>query len=136
MKLFNSLAMLGLLLLVLAGVIGLVLTRDSGQPAPSAKTPGHRAPPVDEQPLQTARDMAKLVSSWDEQRIAQQALKLSDHEVDLAFADALRDATEQPRATSPESRELYARMSKAEALAQADQSRLDDLKKKIGTASS
>src|ERR1022692_944198 len=116
MKLLNSLAILGLLLLVLAGVIGLVLTRDSGRPASSTQTPGHRAPPVDEQPLQTARNMAKLVSSWDEQRIAQQALKFADHEVDLAFADALRDATEQPRATSAQSRELYARESKAEAM--------------------
>jgi small-conductance mechanosensitive channel len=136
MKLLNSLAILGLLLLVLAGVIGLVLTRDSGRPASSTQTPGHRAPPVGEQPLQTARNMAKLVSSWDEQRIAQQALKLADHEVDLAFADALRDATEQPRATSAQSRELYARESKAEALVQADQSRVDDLKKKLAAPGS
>ena len=136
MKVLNSLAIPSLLLLVLAGVIGLVLTRDSRQPAPSTLTSGHRAPPVDEQPLQTARNMAKLVSSWDEQRIAQQALKLSDHEVDLAFADALRDATEQPRATSAQSRELYDRESKAEALVHADQSRVDDLKKKLAAPGS
>ncbi len=134
MKIFNSLAILGLLLLVLACVIGLVLTRDLGQPASAAKSSGHAAPPVDEQPLQTARNMAKLVSSWDEQRIAQQALKLADHEVDLAFADALRDATEQPRSTSAQSRELYARVSKAEAMVQADQSRIDDFKKKLAAA--
>src|ERR1039457_2564737 len=136
MKVLNSLAIPSLLLLVLAGVIGLVLTRDSRQPAPSTLTSGHRAPPVDEQPLQTARNMAKLVSSWDEQRIAQQALKLSDHEVDLAFADALRDATEQPRATSAQSRELYDRESKAEALVHADQSRVDELKKKLAAPGS
>ena len=135
MKALYSLTTLGLLVLVLLGVVGLVLTRDSGKPA-ATQRPGHRAPLVDEQPLQTAQNMAKLVSSWDEQRIAQQALKLADHEVDLAFADALRDAAEQPRSTSPESRELYGRLSKAEALVQADQSRMDDLKKRLAASSS
>ena len=134
MKILHSLTTLVLVLLVLAGVIGLELTRDKGQPASSTQSPGHRTPLVDEQPLQTARNMAALVSSWNEQRMAQQVLKLSDHEVDLAFADALRDATEQPRSTSPQSRELYARVSKAEALAQADQSHIDDLKKKLAAA--
>jgi small-conductance mechanosensitive channel len=134
MRVLHSLTTLGLLVLVLLGVVGLILTRDTGQPAPTAQAPGHRPPPVDEQPLQTARNMAKLVSGWDEQRFAQQALKLADHEVDLAFADALRDATEQPRSTTAQSRELYARVSKAGALVQADQSRLDDLKKKLAAA--
>ena len=96
-----------------------MVTRDPGQTASSAQTPGHRALLVDEQPLQTAREMAKLASSWDEFRFAQQALKLGDHEVDLAFADALRDATEHPPAPTPQSRELYARVSKAESLVQA-----------------
>lgn len=132
MKIPRSLVTLGLLVLVLLAIGGLILTRDSGQTAP--RTPGRRAPLVDEQPLQTARDMAKLVSSWDEQRIAQQAIKLADHEVDLAFADALRDATEQPASTTAQSRELYARVSKAEALVQADQSRVDQLKKKLTAA--
>ena len=136
MKLPHSFATLGLLLLVLLGVIGLVLTRDSGPAPSSAQTLGRAALPVDEQPLQTARNMAQLVSSWNEQRIAQQALKLADHEVDLAFADALRDATEQPPSTTAQSRQLYARVSKAEALVQADQSRVDDLKKELATASS
>ena len=134
MKVLHSLTTLALLLLVLLGVIGLVLTRDTGSPAVSTQAPGHRTPLVDEQPLQTAHNMAKLVSSWDEQRLAQQALKLADHEVDLAFADALRDATEQPPSTTAQSRELYARVNKATALVQSDQSRVDDLKKKLAAA--
>src|ERR1700686_3828314 len=95
---------LGLLVLALLGSAGLYLTRDSGQASAVRKT-AHR-PLVDEQPLETARAAAKLAASWDEQRLAQQALKLADHEVDLAFSDALRDATEHPVPATPQSREL------------------------------
>src|SRR5690348_8159232 len=109
MKFLRSLAMLGFLVAILLGVLGLFWTRDSTQ---SNSQSSRRQPPVDESPLQTAQQMAKLVSSWDEQRLAQQALKLADHEVDLAFAGALRDAAEQPRSTKPESRNLYNRVSK------------------------
>ncbi len=123
---------LGLLLLVLLGTAGLYWTRDSGQ-ASRVQTTAHH-PLVDEQPLQTARAAAKLAASWDEERLAQQALKLADHEVDLAFSDALRDATEHPVQASAQSRELYARLNKATALVKADQDRIDSLKKELATA--
>ena len=123
---------LGLLFLALLGIAGLYLTRDSGQASAVQKT-AHR-PLVDEQPLQTARGAAKLAASWDEERLAQQALKLADHEVDLAFSDALRDATEHPVQATSQSRELYARLNKATALVKADQDRIDPLKKELATA--
>jgi small-conductance mechanosensitive channel len=123
---------LGLLLLALLGTAGLYWTRDSGQ-ASRVQTTAHH-PLVDEQPLQTARAAAKLAASWDEERLAQQALKLADHEVDLAFSDALRNATEHPPQASAQSRELYARLNKATALVKADQDRIDSLKKELATA--
>ena len=123
---------LGLLVLALLGTAGLYWTRDSGQASRVQKTARH--PLVDEQPLQTARGAAKLAASWDEERLAQQALKLADHEVDLAFSDALRDATEHPVQASAQSRELYARLNKATALVKADQNRIDSLKKALATA--
>src|ERR1700690_1911918 len=89
---------LGLILLASLAAVGLYLTRDAAQSA-TQRTARH--PLVDEQPLQTAREVAKLASTWDELRLAQQAVRLADHEVDLAFADALRDATEHP-VTTPE----------------------------------
>src|SRR5579872_2627728 len=131
MKLFRSLAILGFLLLILAGVIGLIWTRGTSSGSVSS---GHRQPAVDEAPYQTAQQMAKLASSWDEFRLAQQALKLSDHEVDLAFADALRDATERPPQLTPEGRQLYARLNKAQAAVKDDQSHIDDLKKQLASA--
>jgi len=133
MKIPRSLAILGLLLLILLAVVGLFLTDDDGH-AP-VQIAGHHKPLVDEQPLQTARAMAKLADGWDEYRYAQQALKLSDHEVDLAFADGLRDATENGPATSPQSKALYGRVNKSTATVQSEQSHIDDLKKKLAAAS-
>ena len=131
-KTWQSGIALGLLVLALLGSAGLYLTRDSGQASAVRKT-AHR-PLVDEQPLETARAAAKLAASWDEQRLAQQALKLADHEVDLAFSDALRDATEHPVQATPQSRELYARLNKTTALVSADRERTDRLKKELAAA--
>jgi small-conductance mechanosensitive channel len=48
---------------------------------------------VDQKPLQTARELAELAATPQEQGFAEQALRAADHEVDQAFATALRDAT-------------------------------------------
>ncbi len=117
----------GLCALVVMAILGLALTRSSSSPA--AQTRLRRAPLVDEQPVQTARSMMALASSQEEQRFAQQALRLADHSVDLAFADAIREANLRPVANTPESKELFARVSRAEAQVKSDQDLLDELKK-------
>src|ERR1700733_9146942 len=122
-----------LLVLVLAAVVGFILTGDLG--APEAQNPHPRKTPlVDERPLSTARNVAKLASDWDEKRFADQALRLSDNEVDLAFEDALRDAADHPVPPTPETRELYVHVSQGEADVKADQDRLDQLKKQPAKA--
>lgn len=113
--------------LVVLAIVGLILTRDSGSPVAGAKS--RRAPLVDERPVQTARSMAALASTREEQRFAHQALRLADHAVDLAFADAMREATLRPLIPTPETKELYARASRAEAQVNADQDIIDELKK-------
>jgi small-conductance mechanosensitive channel len=134
MKSRQWLITLGLLILVLAAVVGSVLTSDVGAPAVQTSR-GHRPPLVDERPLQTARTVSKLASSWDEKRFSDQALRVSDNEVDLAFEGALRDAANQPAPSTPETRELYAHVSQAEADVQADQDHLKQLKKDLAAAS-
>ena len=127
---------LGLLLLVVAAVTGAILTRNWGAEAPpAARNAALRKMRVDERPLKTARNMAKLATGWDERRLADEALKLGDHEVDLAFADALRDAANSPAPATPHAREMYARVTKAQALAKADQERIDQLNKQVAKAS-
>lgn len=135
MKSRHWLITLALLVLVLAAVIAFVLTSDLG--APEAQNPHPRKTPlVDERPLQTARNVSKLAADWDEKRFADQALRLSDNEVDLAFEDALRDAADHPAQPTPETRELYAHVSQGEADVKADQDRLNQLKKQLAAASS
>lgn len=121
----------GLLALVMVAIAALVLTRDSSSPA--SRTRPRRAPLVDEQPVQTARSMATLASTQEEQRFARQALQLADHAVDLAFADALRETTLHPAASTPETTELFARVSRAEAQVKLDQDLIDSLKKESAT---
>jgi len=142
MKARRWITVAALLTLVALGIAGLVLTRDTGQPVAaeqaragkdSKKTP-RRPPLVDDRPLQTARSLAALAATPEEQQLAHQALKVADHEVDLAFADALRRATEQPVQLTPEIKELYARESKAEAAVESDLARTAQLTKQLAAA--
>jgi hypothetical protein len=131
MKIRRWIVVFGLLALIMLAIVALVLTRDSSSPA--ARTRPRRAPLVDERSVQTARRMAALASTREEQRFAQQALRLADHAVDLAFADAIRGATLHPVATT-ETKELFARVRRAEAQVKSDQELIDDLKKESTTA--
>lgn len=128
----QQMVLLGLILLVVAAVVALLLTRETGQPR--TQSGRRRSPIVDEQPVQTARNMAKLVSTRDEYRLAQQALRLADHEVDLAFSSALREATLHPGSTNPETKELFARVKRAQAQVRSDQEIIDSLKKESAKA--
>jgi len=102
-------------LLVLAGA-GLVFTSDWGtrvRPV-ATRAPGVGASPVDMSPLQTARALAPLAVTPEEQELAGDALRLSDHEIDLSFAAALYLAASQPPPSDPQLRALQAKMEAAE----------------------
>ncbi|HEY0795290.1 MAG TPA: mechanosensitive ion channel domain-containing protein, partial [Acidisarcina sp.] len=84
------------LAVLLAGLVIAELVTRGGDPSLA-----YNAPPVlpntsglvDQKPLQTARDLAALAATPQERQFAEQALQAADHEVDQAFATALRDAT-------------------------------------------
>jgi small-conductance mechanosensitive channel len=137
MKSRQWLIALGLLALVLAAVVGSILTRDLGPlTVPTASgTTTEQAPLVDERPLQTAREMGKLVSGADEHRFSDQAAQLADNEVDLDFHDALRDAANHPVAPTPQNRELFEHASQSEVDVKTDQDRVEQLKKELASAS-
>jgi small-conductance mechanosensitive channel len=75
---------------------------------------------VDQTPLQTAQRLALLASGEDEQPLAKEALRLADHEVDLAFATALRNAAQHPPTLNAEARERQAVLSEAESALERD----------------
>src|SRR6267378_4117444 len=97
--------------LLLAGTgAGLVVTSDWGSRPVSSGGPQS---PVDMHQMQTAMALAPLAVSAEEQERARDALRLADHEVDMEFAAALREATSQPVPSTPEIRAILERISKA-----------------------
>ena len=132
-----------LLLLVAAAIAGFVLTRESPTDEAAAartKGSGHKAVTaapralVDQRPLQTARRMAALAATPEEQRLAREAERVGDHEVDLAFFDSLRTAQENPPPLTPEAKQLADRKSKAERTLKDDQEDIARLTRKLATA--
>ncbi len=121
-----------LLLLVAATGIGYVMTRDSSRPSNTATSA--QTPLVDQTPLKTARQLATLAVTPDEQRHAQEAARLADHEVDLAFADAVREAAEHPVDLDPKFEEQRLRIQLAQATLTDEQSRLDQVRATLASA--
>src|SRR6266536_4913490 len=114
-----------LVLLLGAVVYGLIRTTEP-QAVPSSQDNGKHGVPssvplVDQSPLKTAQQLAQLATTPEERPLAEEALRLADREVDLAFAAALRDAAENPPVLSPEAKEIEARLQKAQKLLKADQ---------------
>src|SRR5260370_29449450 len=79
-----------------------------------------QAPIVDQSPLLTAQRLAQMPTSAEEQPFAEEALRLGDHEMDLAFAAAVRDAEEHPPGLSAEAKDIQARLQQAEKAVASD----------------
>jgi small-conductance mechanosensitive channel len=116
----------GIVVLLLLGAVayGLFRTgRPANQPGLNTKTQmgvAAQAPIVDQTPLLTAQRLAQMPTSSEEQPFAEEALRLGDHEMDLAFADAVRDAEDHPPVLSAEAREIQARLQHAERALEVD----------------
>src|SRR5689334_19138662 len=142
MKLRHWITAIVLLLLMAAAIAGLLWTRELPAETEEAsattvkksilrKQTVSRRGLVDLRPLQTARRMATLAGTPEEQALAHEAEKVGDHEVDLAFYDALRTAHENPPPLSPEAKEIAARKAKASLAVQEDQQNIALLTRKL-----
>ena len=121
-----------LVVLVAATAIGFVMTRDTSRPSNAAPNP--QSTLIDQSPLKTARQLAALAVTPDEQRLAQEASRVADHEIDLAFADALREASEHPTDLDPKYEDLHLRILLAQSTLTDEQSRLDKLRAQLASA--
>ena len=140
---FRQWLFLGILttLAALAG-LGFAWTRDigtdDGQPAKHRLLAGRAAPPkaatVDQQPLREAQALAALAATKPETDLAQQALRLADHQVDLAYADALRQAAESEPPATPQVKALQAAKQKLSDVVDADQALVAKLTKAAAAA--
>ncbi len=124
-------AALILLLLLGATVYVLVRTRTSAPnvivPTTTAVSNPTEPELVDQRPLQTAQQFAKMATTAEEKPFAEEALALADKEMDLAFAAAVLDAQEHPPVLSAQAKAIQARMQKAEDALDSSKKRVDAL---------
>lgn len=96
----------------------------------------HPSTLVDTHALDTAQQLAPLAVTRSEREYAQEALRLADHSVDMAFAAALQDATENQTPLTPETRAIAARIKTAEASVAADENQIAHLTQQVAKARS
>jgi len=138
LKSSHKATLLGLLALLLAAVIGLQWTNDSGQLASLFRSRrAQRAEDdqlVDQRPLETAHTLAAEAATRSERKVAAEALLAADHEVDLAFASALEAAQRSPQAQSAAAKAAAARIQRLEARVADGQSKVQQLTAKAAAA--
>jgi small-conductance mechanosensitive channel len=89
---------------------------------------------VDQSTYTTARRLAQLAIAPEEQSLSQSALRIADHELDLAFTEALRDVEAHPPALSADAAVIQARIANSQTLLSADQQRVNDLSAALAQA--
>ena len=112
-------------------------TRDSAGPAAPQKKSAATEQLVDTSLMQTELKLAPLAATPDEQGQAHEAWRLADHELDLTFAAALREAQAEAAAALPVRgplRQLSDRIAKLMASVEADKRRVEVLGKDAGDA--
>ena len=100
---------------------------------PEATGPGS-LPTIDERTLLTAQRLARLATTPEEVPLARAAVQLADHELDLAFAGALRHIEAYPPVLSPEALEIQERLNRAQRQLADDGERVKRLTDALGKA--
>jgi small-conductance mechanosensitive channel len=121
---------------ILAGVLGVLLimaafawwkTAPATIHARAAKAAITSTDLVDQSTYTTAQRLAQLAIAPEEQSLSQSALRIADHELDLAFTEALRDVEAHPPALNSDAAAIQTRISKSQTLLSSDQQRVTDL---------
>jgi small-conductance mechanosensitive channel len=130
MKSVHKIAGVVLVLLLGAAVYGIYDTAAppaAHLPGGTIKTSAQSQAIVDQTPLKTAQQVAMLANTPEERELAKEALRLADHEVDLAFSAALHDAAEHPPVLNAAAKEIQSRLQKVEKALQNDQTHIAKL---------
>jgi small-conductance mechanosensitive channel len=117
-----------LALLLVAAIVGSYIFRDVS-PAHIAATKQPAAALIDDRLLKTAQQLAPLAGTTEEQALAQEALRLSDHELDQEFASALRETAASTVPLSGPLKQLADHVGKLKAKVAASQERIAKLAK-------
>jgi len=105
-----------LVLLLGAAVYGLNRTaRAPSAPRTTSSVPGaEQASAVDQTPILTALKLAQMPTTAEELPFAQEALRIADQEMDLAYAAAERELEEHPARLTTDAKKIQARLKEAE----------------------
>jgi small-conductance mechanosensitive channel len=114
-------------LALIACIVGIYVTRDSMATLQFRRATSAGRDLVDERPWQTAQTLAALAVSAEEQRYAREAQRIADHEVDQAFATALRQASLNTPVLSGPALELSRKIQTLEQIVKDDQAQVDQL---------
>src|SRR5262249_15944159 len=125
----NSVVVLLLALLAVV-IVGIVRTNQGPTPQQARGTrrsPLDRSFVVDQSSLVTAQQLVRLPPTPEEGSYAQDALRLADQELDLAFAQQVQIASNQAPAKSPEVKQLSDKLQQALRDSADDQARVGEL---------
>ncbi len=117
------------LVVLVACLVGMFLTRGSmvNLPFLRAKSAVGTGGFVDQRPWQTAQALAAMAVSVEEKELARQAQRLADHEVDQAFAQALRQASIDTRQLTGDALALQQKVARLQEMVKEDQIKVDQL---------
>lgn len=126
----------GLLVLLILAAAGMILTSSwtNSAPNPGVTQTSAETNLVDQRPLDTAQQLAGSAVTSAEQQYAQQAVRLADHEVDMAFDYALDEATRHPPPLNAKAKEIEAHIQRRQARVNAQQARVALLTQLIAKA--
>jgi small-conductance mechanosensitive channel len=105
-----------LIALLVLSAYGLWATYPQATPlrAAQAAAGGGAMPNIDQNTYLTAQRLARLATTPEEQPLAQAAVQTADHELDLAFAAAMRRLEAHPPPLSPEAAQIEQRLQDAQ----------------------
>src|ERR1700755_2319797 len=88
---------------------------------------------VDQRPWQTAATLAALARSAEERKLARDAERLADHEVDQAFSQSLRQASLGKPNLTGKALALQQRVTELQEIVKKDEARIAALSAGAGT---
>ena len=137
MKASQKITFVTLLVLVGAGIVGLILSGSmftTQRKAKTAQGPEAAGVTLNQQYLETAKRLSALATTADEQQVAQDALHNTDQELDLEFAAALQAAGNQTIVQSPEVHDIQTRIGKIQAAIETKQAEVTHLTDAVKSA--
>src|SRR6185312_16714250 len=122
----------GLIIVLVAALVavGIGVFRTGARTGPvrvQRRGPAAQGVAVDQSSLTTAEQLVRMPTGPGERSFAEDALRLADQEMDLAFAQAVRSPASRPAAATPESKEAAARLAGALSALAADSAQVVEL---------